>query len=170
MADISKQQIKSIYALGSSLGLVEHGSRDHDDNLHQLVGAVTGKQSVSKLTQDEANRVIADLIFRMRGCPAEPKPRKAPKAYEETPGGMTAGQQRKVWELMYELRGYDAGASDKSLGVRLCGIIKRQFNMDGSPKNPFRFMSYQQGVRLIEILKKYIDSAAARKIRAGDAE
>ena len=36
---ISKQQIKSIYALGASLGLGERGSR-HDDALHQLVGAI----------------------------------------------------------------------------------------------------------------------------------
>lgn len=165
---ISKQQIKSIYALGASLGLVEHGSRDHDDNLHQLIGAITGKDSISNLTTDDASRVIADLIHRMRGIPDQPRPRRVAKKYEETPGGVTAGQQRRVWELMYELREYDIDYHEKSLGTRLCGIIKRQFHMDAAPKNPFRFLSYQQGVQLIEMLKKYVDNAAAKKLRAGD--
>ena len=169
MADISKLQIRSIYALGSSLKLVDHGTHSHDDNLHQLVGAITGKDSVKALTGDEASKVISELMRRMRGFPDAPAPHREPKKHDETPGGPTAGQQRKVWELMYELRKYDTAETAASLGTRLCGIIRRQFRVDAAPKDPFRFLSWGQGKQLIEILKKYCGSAEARRIRAGDA-
>ena len=167
MADISKLQIRSIYALGSSLGLVDH-THSHDDNLHQLIGAITGKDSVKALTGDEAKKVIAELMRRMRGFPDTPAPRRTAKKYEEMPGGLTGGQQRKVWELMYELRAFDTTPKDASLGSRLCGIIRRQFRVDASPKDPFRFLTWEQGRQLIEILKKYCGNAEARRIRAGD--
>lgn len=163
---ITKQQIKSIYAMGASLGLVEHGSHSRDDLLHQLVEATTGGCSVSALTRDEGSKVIGELTRRMRGLPDEPQ-RRSPKKRPETPGGMTSGQQNKVWQLMYRLREYDDRPMDASLGARLCGIIKRQFSVDASPKDPFRFLRYPDGVRLIEIIKKYCDSAAGRRQRAG---
>lgn len=168
MASISKQQIKSIYALGASLGLVEHGADSHGDALHQLVGAITGHESISALSGDEASRVIGDLMHKMRGFPAAPQAKHPAKKYDETPGGMTAGQQRKVWELMYELRKSDTADIETSLGARLCGVIKRQFRMDASARDPFRFLTWEQGRQLIEILKKYCYNAEIRKIRAGD--
>lgn len=169
MANISKQQINHIYALGSSLGLVEHGADSHADALHQLVGAITGHESISALSGDEASRVIGDLMHKMRGFPAEPKPpRRSPKKYEETPGGLTTGQQRKVWELMYELKKFDTSPVDAPVGARLCGIIRRQFRVDAALKDPFHFLSWEQGRQLIEILKKYCYNAEIRKIRAGD--
>ena len=168
MADISKSQIKSIYTLGGALGLVDH-THSHDDNLHQLVGAITGKESVKALTGDEANKVISELMRRMRGFPDTPAPRRTAKKHEETPGGLTGGQKRKVWVLMYALRDLDSVPSDASLGSRLCGIIRRQFRVDAAPKDPFRFLTWEQGRQLIEILKKYCGSAEARRIRAGEA-
>lgn len=168
MANISKQQIKSIYALGASLGLVEHGADSRSDALHQLVGAITGQESISRLSGEDASRVIGDLMHKMRGCPAAPQVKRPAKKYDETPGGITAGQQRKVWELMYELRTADASDIETSLGTRLAGIIKRQFCMDASARDPFRFLTWEQGRQLIEILKKYCYNAEMRKIRAGD--
>ena len=167
---ITKSQIKSIYTLGASLGLVEHGSRSHDDMLHQLVGAVAGKASVSRLTGTEASRVISELMLRMRGMPEAPAaPKKAPKKYTETPGGMTAGQQKKAWKLMYELRGWDSEPNETPVGQRISGIIRRQFRVDAPLKDPFHFLSWEDGRRLIEILKKYCQSAELRQIRAGGA-
>lgn len=167
MESISKQQIKSIYALGASLGLVEHGNHSHDDLLHQLVESITGNESISQISKDDANRVISELMQKMKGFPPAPAHRPSTKKYDETPGGMTAGQQRKVWGLMYDLKSFDAQSVESSLGTRLCGIIKRQFGMDASQKDPFRFLDYQQGRQLIEILKKYCTSAEMRKLRAG---
>ncbi|ADU26092.1 phage protein GemA/Gp16 family protein [Ethanoligenens harbinense] len=99
--NITKQQIKSIYALGAGLHIVGRG---HDDELHALVDGLTGKESITALDRDEAQRVIAELMRRMRGTPPVPPARKKPRHYEEAPGGITADQQRKVWALMYELK------------------------------------------------------------------
>ena len=48
MAAINAQQIRKIYAIGNALGIVERGNED--DDLHALVSALTGKDSVKSLT------------------------------------------------------------------------------------------------------------------------
>ena len=48
MAAINAQQIRKIYAIGNALGIVERGNED--DDLHALVSALTGKDSVKALT------------------------------------------------------------------------------------------------------------------------
>ena len=52
MAAINAQQIRKIYAIGNALGIVERGNED--DDLHALVSALTGKDSVKSLTYTEA--------------------------------------------------------------------------------------------------------------------
>ena len=89
MAAINAQQIRKIYAIGNALGIVERGSED--DDLHALVSALTGKDSVKSLTYSEAQAVIADLQKRQG---AAPLPRHKPKTHPERPGGATDGQQR----------------------------------------------------------------------------
>lgn len=160
--NITKQQIKSIYALGAGLHIVGRG---HDDELHALVDGLTGKESVASLDRDEAQRVIAELMRRMRGTPPVPPVRKKPRRYEEAPGGITTDQQRKVWALMYELKKFDRSPVDVSLGDRLCGIIRRQFGMDCSPKKPMQFLDQAAGGELIEFLKNYCYNAEKRHIR-----
>ena len=98
MAAINAQQIRKIYAIGNALGIVERGNED--DDLHALVSALTGKDSVKSLTYAEAQAVITDLQKRQG---AAPLPRHKPKTHPERPGGATDGQQRKVWALMYQL-------------------------------------------------------------------
>lgn len=51
MSQIERWQIKSIYAMGGSLGLVDRGRED--DNLHLLVEASTGKAHISDLSYSE---------------------------------------------------------------------------------------------------------------------
>lgn len=165
--EITKQQIKSIYAMGAGLHMVGRG---HDDALHQLVGGLTGKDSVKSLDRDEAQQVIAELMHRMRGMPSvPPAPRKKPKEHAEIPGGVTEGQQRRIWALMYELKKFDRKPMEASLGDRLCGIIRRQFRVDATAKKPFQFLRREDGNQLIEILKKYCYNAEARHIREGGA-
>lgn len=151
MAAINAQQIRKIYSIGNALGIVERG--DENDNLHTLVAAITGKDSVKALTYAEAQAVIADLQQRQG---AVPLPRHKPKTHTERPGGATEGQQRKVWALMYELQKRDTAPSTASLGERLCGIIKKEMKVDAGPQQPFIWLDFKTCNKLIEVLKKYV--------------
>lgn len=75
------------------------------------------------------------------------------------PGGLSEGQQKKVWYLMYQLEKYDPAPEGVQLRDRLCGLISRQFGVTAFPTQPFRFLSFSQGNALIEGLK----SLAERK-------
>lgn len=151
MAAIAAQQIRKIYAIGNALGIVERGNAD--DSLHDLVSAITGKDSVKALTYAEAQAVIRDLEKRQGDAPP---PRRKPKAHTERPGGATAAQQRKAWALMYELQKRDTAPSTASLGERLCGIIKKELRVDAVPSQPFAWLTFQNCNKLIEVLKKYV--------------
>lgn len=159
MEAISKDQIKAIYALGGSLGLVEHGS--HEDNLHLLVESTAGKSSVSSLTGDEAAQVLAELKHRMRFCNQEPPASSGAGRHKEKPGGVTADQQRKVWALMYRLRA--SSPSTATLGDRLAGIIRYQLKLDATAKEPFAWMTYRDGWELIEAIKGIVKKAEKKQ-------
>ena len=101
MRAIEQFQIRKIYAIGNALGIKASGN---EDELHVLVGGVTGKESIKSLTYQEACAVIARLE-ELQGKTASPKPRsKKPKEHQSRPGGVTSGQQKKIWYLMYSLR------------------------------------------------------------------
>ena len=89
------------------------------------------------------------------------------KEYSSTSGGITPGQQRKVWYLMYQLAGCDKHISPIPIGERLCGIIKKELKIDTISKNPFAWLTYQDGSILIERLKKYVSSAEKKAMRGG---
>ena len=72
MAAINAQQIRKIYAIGNALGIVERGNED--DDLHALVSALTGKDSVKSLTYAEAQAVITDLQKRQGPAQAQDPP------------------------------------------------------------------------------------------------
>ena len=138
MAAINAQQIRKIYAIGNALGIVERGNED--DDLHALVSALTGKDSVKR-----------------QG--AAPLPRHKPKTHPERPGGATDGQQRKVWALMYQLAKADKEPSTASLGERLCGIIRKELKVDSTPQQPFIWLDFRACNKLIEVLKGYVNNA-----------
>ena len=148
MRTIEQFQIRKIYAIGNALGIKASGS---EDELHTLVGGVTGKDSIKSLTYQEACAVIARL-----------EELQGPKEHESRPGGVTSGQQKKIWALMYELKKYDEVPNDVQLGDRLCAVIKKEFGADAIAKNPFAWISFEQGNNLIEILKGYVKSARKR--------
>ena len=75
------------------------------------------------------------------------------------------GQRRKVWALMYRLQ--DASPSKAPLGDRLCAIIKKELGMDAFPKDPFAWISYKDGNKLVEVLKGYVKTAQKSR---GDAD
>ena len=113
--DVSKGTVKSIYALGAKLGMVE---------------------------------------LRRRSAPAAAPQKKRARKYEALPGGLSEGQQKKVWYLMYQLEKYDPAPEGVQLRDRLCGLISRQFGVTAFPTQPFRFLTFSQGNALIEGLKK----------------
>lgn len=157
MKNIEAFQIKKIYAIGNALGIVENGNSN--DNLHVLIAGATGKDSVKGLTYMEANAIIAQLE-RLQTKPKDAPPKKASnKKYDSVPGGVTAGQQKKIWALMYELKKYDKEPSTAALGDRASAIIKKELKVDSVAKNPFAWLDFSSGNKLIEILKKYISSA-----------
>ncbi|MEG0803840.1 MAG: regulatory protein GemA, partial [Pygmaiobacter sp.] len=145
-------QIRTIYSKADVLGIKGTGG---DDELHQLVTGITGKMSIKALDASEATAVISELDKRLPSSAGTPRAKKRPKFYTTTPGGVTPAQQDKIWALMFELKKFDLQSSEAALGGRLCGIIKRQFGMDAAVKQPFRFLSFEQGSELIEILKQY---------------
>ena len=136
MRAIEQFQIRKIYAIGNALGIKASGN---EDELHVLVGGVTGKESIKSLTYQEACAVIARLE-ELQGKTASPKPRsKKPKEHQSRPGGVTSGQQKKIWYLMYELKKYDEVPNDVQLGDRLCAVIKKEFGADAIAKNPVSY-------------------------------
>lgn len=165
---ISKDAKKRIYATGARLGIV---GRNHEDDLHALVMALTGKESVSALTEEEGEMIEEELIRRAASFPSRPKARKHERRYSETPGGMTAKQQKYAWFLMLEIERFDPAPDGVALRHRMCGLVEKQFKMTSFPAEPFRFLTYRQGSDLIEALKsmatraeeKYLHSAAGRR-------
>lgn len=162
---LKPQQTQRIYAIGARLGLVESGNKN--DLLHELVYSIAQKSSVRELDEQEYKKVVAELANKLRIANlTEPKtvhPFKAKKREDKGIGKISDGQTRKVWQLMYSLEKLDKKPSSAKLGDRLCGIIKKELHIDALPKDPFAWLTYQQGVKLIEILKKYIANAQRRK-------
>lgn len=158
---LSGNQIHRIYALGAILGIV---GDDDTDTLHELVYNITGCTHVSEMNYNQYRQVLSDLSSKARLL--EPKKKKV-KHHSKSPKGMSEGQQRKVWQLMYRLQGCDEQPCATSLGERLCGIIKKELKLDAVPKEPFRWLSYSDGAKLIEIIKGYCRTAEAKRIRSG---
>lgn len=161
---LKPQQTQRIYALAARLGLVENGNKN--DMLHELVYGITKKTSVRDLSAQEYRDVVKELADRLKlqNLEAPPcKPYKSQKYEQSGRGKMSDGQKRKAWQLMYKLEELDIEPSSAKLGDRLCGIIKKELKIDCTSRQPFRWLTFQQGSTLIEKLKKYVDNAQRRK-------
>lgn len=156
---LKPEQTQKIYAMAARLGLVEQGNKN--DLLHELVFGKTQKISVRELTEQEYNAVVRDLADRLKIQNLDEPPKKS--SYQRGKNGITEGQIKKVWQLMYTLEKLDTEPSTATLGQRLCGIIKKEIRVDANIKAPMRWLSYQQGVKLIEIIKKIIANAERRR-------
>ncbi len=145
------------------MGLV--GNSIETDDLHLLIESRTGKTSVKDLN-DKEYQIVAGELAGMLQLQNSDVP-KQQKHYDETPGKMTEAQQKKVWQLMYQLREQDKEHNTSSLGTRLCGIIKITFGIDAIEKEPLKWLTREQGSQLIETVKRYISSAKRKKDRGG---
>ena len=159
MRKIDPYQMKKIYAISGALGMTEQGNRE--DELHLLVAGLTGKESLKELTYREAQAVIGRLS-QIQGSQAPPNPKRE-REHPSRPGGVTSGQQKKIWALMYELQKYDEAPSTVSLGERLCAVIKKELGTDAIARTPFAWINFEQGSRLIEALKKYIENTRKKR-------
>lgn len=156
---------KRLYALANGLGLVERNNKD--DPFHQIVYGLTGKEHVSELTASEARTVQAELQERMR-LKNHDKPLKKKKSVKENvPGMMTAAQQSMAWRLVYRLD--ELEPTTASVPERLIGAIKKILGITASRDDPFRWINFNNGTKLIEQLKHYVRSAERRAAKkAGD--
>lgn len=166
MRAMDARQRGQIFAISSALGLTGGG---RDDELHVLIYGLTGKESIKALNREDAEKVIRRLK-ELQGPHTAPE--KSGKEYRKkekkhVPGGVSAGQERKVWALMYALKEYDKKESPASLGKRLSAIIKKELKIDATEKAPLQWLDFRKGNTLIEILKKYIEREE-KKARAGD--
>jgi len=155
--NIEQFQLRKIYAIGNALGIAAGAG----DELHTLVLGITGKESIKSLTYREAGLVIGRLE-ELQGKDAPPS-RKRAREHKSKPGGVTSGQQKKIWALMYDLKNYDRQPSGVQLGDRLCAVIKKELHVDALAKCPFEWLDYEQGNKLIEMLKRYVASAKKKE-------
>ena len=101
-------------------------------------------------------------LVSWRDGKAHPRPERA--AARST-NRCSEGQRRKIWALMYQLQA--ASPSKAQIGDRLCAIIKKELGIDAVPKNPFAWIDYKGGNKLVEVLKGYVKTAEKAR---GDAD
>lgn len=139
---ITKEQIQKLYGLAARVGILESGNKE--DDFHQLVFAITKKTSVSKLTDKEYEKVRNRLFQDLN------------EKETETTGKITSGQIKKAWSLLYQIMDYSP--REQTAGERMCGAIKKILGVDAIIKNPFAWLSQEQGNQLIEMLKRYLET------------
>lgn len=150
-----KEHTRRLYAAASVLGLVEHGSLD--DNFHILVHRITGKYHVSHLTETEAGKVEAELN-RMLVSQGLYKP----KQREDIPDMMTGKQQAMAWKLTYILAELD-GNTETTVSQRLAGAVRKTLGVTAPPSDPLRWVRKDDGIKLIEALKKIATNAEKKQ-------
>lgn len=137
---IDKGKIKELHALAAQNGLIVNGDRS---DFKALVLAVCGKDSVSKLNDKEYAAVYSRILSASKTA---------------VPGMMSCGQIKKAWAIMYQL--CDVDANDTPVKMRMAGAIKAILHVDiPNVGDIFRWITYKQGNKLIEQLKRYLISA-----------
>lgn len=144
----AKEQTKRIYALGAVCGLLEQGNKR--DNLHAFAFQLTGKLSISKLSDEEAERVITHL----EQCRRIVCPPPEPKAW------ISKQQIKLAFRLIYRLQELDATPSTATAKERLCGVMSKVLDIQPNiNKDIFYGITEAQGTKLIEQLKRYVRTA-----------
>lgn len=154
-------QRKTIFGLSKGLNM-------NGEELHVLAAGLTGRQSLTELDDRQAEEVISELRGRMRyGNRTEQLEKRKPKACKPAAAGMmTAEQQSLAWRLVYRLRELDEKPALRgdgkpcTVGERMAGAIYKILGITTmSGENIFRWVSFEDGAKLIEGLKRYVRSA-----------
>lgn len=154
---MSDGQRRTIYGMATRLGIYEKGNKD--DDLHAIVFRVTGKDSIGKLTERDADLVIGELVKLKKGGRTGTERRKnypGDKKQDHRPGMITPAQRKAVWFYMYRLEELDQEPSQATRAERLCAIIKKFLRVDAAAREPLRFISFKDAGRLIEVLKNMV--------------
>lgn len=154
-------QRKKIFGKSKGLGI-------NSEELHVLVAGLTGCQSLTELTDKQAEAVIGELDAR--GSRSSPPEKRNPKAYKPTVAGMmTTEQQSLAWRYIYRLRELDEkpvlheDGKPFTVGERMAGAIHKICGITAKPgENIFRWVSFEDGAKLIENLKRYVNTAERR--------
>ncbi|MGN0592855.1 MAG: regulatory protein GemA [Ruminococcus sp.] len=152
--------VKKLYAKAAVLGMVEPGS--HEDAFHQLVFGLTGKESVKALTEPEFRKVETELKRRLRSHPSDRRPEQ-----QEAPGMMTKAQRDMAWRQIYTLAALSP--SRASEGERMAGAVRKILGITASPKEPLKWVSKEDGSRLIDTLKRYVRTAQKKKVKQDES-
>lgn len=144
---------RNLYAIAANAGLVEHSNKE--DLFHQIVYSVTGKTSVKELTSREMKQVENEIRSRISENVSGDKI----KSQEAVTGMMSPAQQSLAWRLMYQIQRYDVKVSDKSVGARLAGVVRKTLKITASDNEPLKWVNAENGNKLIETLKRYVKSA-----------
>lgn len=165
---MTAMQRKTIFGLSKGLNMDK-------DELHVLVNCLTGCASLAELTDKQADSVIYDLRERMKySNRTEPMDNRKPKSGVQTEAGMmTASQQKKAWALMFRLRElddaprYHEDGKPFTVGERMAGAIEKITgnNIAKAGKDIFARVSFEDGEKLIEGLKRYVRTAERKKER-----
>lgn len=143
---------KILYAIASNAGLVEHGNKE--DPFHQIVYSITNKTSVKDLSSREMKLVENEIRNRCKNISSDKI-----KNQEAVSGMMSPAQQSLAWRLMYQIQRYDVKVSDKLIGARLAGVVRKTLKITASDTDPLRWVNAENGNKLIETLKRYEKSA-----------
>ena len=163
---MTNAQRKTIFGMCKNLGMSE-------DDRRALIFSVTGKESTKELTDGQTEAVIGELRTRCGSSSALPEKRN-PKAYKPAEAGMmTTRQQSLAWRYIYRLRELDEkpmlheDSTPVTVGERMTGAIRAILgnNMAKPGKDIFERVHFDEGERLIEGLKRYVDSAEKKAKR-----
>ena len=135
---------KQLYTLASELRLVD--KFQEEDAFHILVYAITKKRHINELTEKESDEVLKNLLKRKKNDK------------KSVAGMMTVSQQKLAWRLVYRLAELDPN-ENAAVSERLVGAIKKVLGITPSRRDPFRWVNFNDGARLIEYLKRYVKSA-----------
>lgn len=152
-----------LYALASGLGLVERSNKE--DAFHQLVYGITGKEHVSELTSAEARAVQSELQERMKLKNHNKPLKKKLSEKNSVPGMMTIPMQKLAWALAYRLEELDEKSPPVQANIRLAGAVRKVLGITASPEKPLKWVHFQEGMKLIESLKRYVQSAEHKASR-----
>lgn len=157
------QERKSIFAYCRELGMSE-------DDRHALIYSITGKESITELSDKETQQVIHELTERLKQKNrTRPTEKQTTKTYKPQVAGMiTLAQQKLAWRLVYRLKELDTSPSSASAGERMAGAIRKELGITAAESGDiFKWVSFADGTKLIEKLKMYVRSAESRAKRDG---
>lgn len=134
---------KAIYATANRLGLCDRLS-PKEDELHGIVFRLTGKGSVSKLTDFEAKKVLQELD-KLRTDKISP------------------AQHKKAWALFYQLKELSPGTATD--GERMAGIVEKACGKKVKSAKPLKYLGSSEAEKVIETIKRYIRSCENKNKR-----